>query len=106
MSVRAGLLRHRITIRVAADVRNEIGEYEPTWSDLATVWAQVKTESGVEAMRGDVEEATYTHTVRIRYLDGVTSKDRIAWGLRTFEVVAVVPDERHTELRIRCVERA
>ena len=56
--VRAGILRDRITIQERSNTRNSVGEKIDSWSDVATVWAQVRPVSGRERLRSDTEIAT------------------------------------------------
>ncbi|MBO8183770.1 MAG: phage head closure protein, partial [Archaeoglobus sp.] len=46
--MRAGELRHRITIQQMQDTQNEYGEPTKEWVDAATVWASIEGLRGRE----------------------------------------------------------
>lgn len=41
MAIKAGQLRHRITLQVSTTTRDDYGGTIQTWADVATVWASV-----------------------------------------------------------------
>lgn len=104
--IRAGDLRHRVTIQQATVTRNEFGEPVETWQDLATVWAEVVDLSGrefIEARQAPASEVTTR--VRIRYRAGIEPTMRVLHGARVLEIVAVLePEGRRRELHLMCRE--
>ena len=106
--MRAGRLRARVTIQERGLSRNELGEALADWSTVATVPADVRMASGDERFvgGGDVEQASITHVVRMRYRSDVTPLERLLHGERVLDIVSAVdPDGRRRELVLRCVER-
>lgn len=53
-----------------------MGEAVPTWTEYATVWADVQPVSGNERFVAQQFLANVSHTIRFRFLDGVTPKMR------------------------------
>ena len=104
--MRAGSLRHNITIQAKAEVDDGIGGYTETWSTFATVAATISPVKGVEAMELKKLESEITHKIFIRHLAGVTAKMRILFGSRQFDIVGAPrnADERNIYLEIMATE--
>lgn len=102
-------MRDRITLEnppEAEGTLNGLGEPEGNWSELATVWARVEDLGGDERHEVDQTSGFGAYTVRLRWLDGVTSQSRIVWGAKTLEVTGVSnPDGRKVELVLTARER-
>lgn len=104
--LRAGDLRHRITIQARTNVSDGMGGYSMTWTDFATVYAAIWPMKGKEAVENMREGATVTHRVRIRYISGVKANMQILFGSRVFKLVAppINRDELSIELELICEE--
>lgn len=99
--MRAGLLRHRVTIQAPRHPENERGEAVAEWADVATVWASVEPLIGRERWTAQQVMPETTHRVRIRYRPGLTAAHRLKFGDRILHIDSVVdPQERHRELEI------
>ena len=108
VAVRAGDLRHRVTLQSPVASQDGYGAETVTWTDVATVWAAVWPVRGREYFEARQTAAEVTHKVRIRYstdVSGVTPKWRVVFGSRRFDIEAVInPDERSKYLDLMCVE--
>lgn len=104
--MRAGQLRHRITIQEPVETRDSYGSVKTTWSDLCTVWAGIWPIRAKEYVSAGQTQSEVTHTIRIRYRDDITSKMRIEFGTRYFSIVKppINPDERKSKLDLVCTE--
>ncbi|ECI4531672.1 head-tail adaptor [Salmonella enterica subsp. diarizonae] len=105
--MRAGKMRHRITIQAANITRDAAGEPLHEWYDVATVWADVQSISSREYLSGGVESLKITNRIWTRYLPGITSDNRIIYSSKNapgsvFNIDAVLPDARLTRLEILC----
>ena len=61
--------------------------------------------TGREYFDSQREQASTSHRIRMRHLDGVTHRMRVAWGGRIFEIESVANvDERKRELVLMCTE--
>lgn len=99
--MRAGDLRHRITIQVAARSQNSMGEWIDTWSDLDTVWAAVEPLAGKRYFEAKQANADVTGIVRLRYRTGLQPTMRLKYGDRILQIVSIVhPKERGNETHI------
>lgn len=104
--MRAGELRHRITIQRATETQDAFGAVVQTWSTFATLWAGVEALSGREFFAAQQVNAQVSHRIRIRYLSGVTPKMRVVFGSRTFNIEVVMDDGRRRELQLLVSEVA
>lgn len=109
--MRAGLLRHRIEIQEPVEAQSSTtGAVVPTsWRRFADVWADVSPVSGSERFIAAQLVATASHTIRFRYLAGVTVKMRAVLGqgtaARVFTFTAVQDfRERHREIVVAASE--
>ena len=65
--MRAGWLRHRITIQTPATVQSSSGQVTPGWSDYLVAWASIEPLRGREYMEGRQAQASVDHRIRIVY---------------------------------------
>jgi len=87
--LRAGRLRHRITIQSVGSTLDDYGDLSNSWTTLATVWASITPVSGTEADIASELTGISTHSIKIRYRSGVTSQNRIVFGSRTFQIESI-----------------
>jgi len=103
--MRAGPLRHRITIEAPAETQAADGSIVTTWQAFATSWASIEPLIGREYFAQQREQATVSHKIRMRYQAGITHKMRVAWGTRLFEIESVLNvGERNREIVLMCSE--
>ncbi len=96
--MRAGLLRHRLTLEKPTEAVGAWGDGTPTYTTQATVWGQVEGITGLDR-GGIVAEAEYR--VRTRYRSDVDPRWRIGWGTRKLGILSAVdPDGRTRELLV------
>lgn len=104
--MRAGRLRHQVTIQQLTRTTDGAGGYTQSWSTFATVWAQVTPVRGLEQPLGDGTAAPITHEVRLRWVDGVRPDMRISHDGRTLTISGppLNIDERDREMVLTCSE--
>jgi SPP1 family predicted phage head-tail adaptor len=105
-SLRAGRLRHRVTIERAAESRDAHGGVALTWSRVATRWAGIEPVSGREFIASEATQANVSHRIMLR-AGGltITSRDRIRFGDRVFGITTILNrDERGAVLEIMATE--
>ena len=107
--MRIGRLRHRVTMLAPyLTARDDTGATTPSWNASQTVWAEVRTVSGYEQDRPDLNTVTsgYTHTVTVRRGGlSIDTRWRVQWGGRILQVVAVrEPDNRGRVIVLDCAE--
>jgi SPP1 family predicted phage head-tail adaptor len=109
MTLRAGDLREAVTIEVATQATNAYGESTETWATLTTRRAAVEGLTASEAMLTQELATVATHTVRFRYVPGLTSAMRVVWTsrtpARTLDIVSITEKNNREEHSLICKER-
>jgi len=106
MVMKIGKLRHQITLQAPTLTQDSLGVVSETWSDTATVCAQIEAISGREFFDAARVNAEVTHRIRIRHRPGIVPAMRVLEGTRTFDIHSVLDvDGRKRELTLMCVER-
>lgn len=82
MTLPAGILREYVTIERPLEERNTLGESVQTWSDFADRWASIEAISYLEQSRRGQIGGSVSHTVRMRYVPGLTGQMRLRWNSR------------------------
>lgn len=90
MAIQAGRLRHRIIIQVNTPSQNTSGEEIDSWGTFATVSASVEPQSGVEKFDPEQFYSVTTVNFKIRYLSGVTTKMRISFDSKIYDIESIV----------------
>ena len=104
--MRAGWLRHRVTLKTKSVSRDSFGEEDITWSTTATVWGSVEPLRGREYMEAQQGQADVSHRVTIRYRTGVVPTMRVYLeDGRAFEVESAINRlERDEQIELMCRE--
>lgn len=107
MPMRAGQLRHRLTLFRIGHVRDTQGAgILDVEQYLGEAWGRVVPMSGREFAEASQVQAETTHEITIRYFNGLTTKDRVYFGERKFEIVGIANrEERNEMMTLQCVER-
>jgi SPP1 family predicted phage head-tail adaptor len=88
MSINAGRMDQRITLQQRVDNVNEFGENQPTWADVATVWASADPKRGREYFAAAQQQAEGPCMFRIRWRADVHERMRVVWNAEPFEIAA------------------
>lgn len=65
--MKAGPFNRRITIQDHVQEQDETGQIIDMWVDMATVWAWIKTQSGMSTISNGVAISLTRYSFRIRY---------------------------------------
>lgn len=109
--MRAGALRHLVTIEQRSSTADGMGGNSAGWATFGTanIPAAVEPISGAEQFRSDQVQFRRTHTVTIDRNPSLvpTPAMRVNFGGRLLYIVAVlVPAETGRWLELHCEERA
>lgn len=100
-----GMLRHRITFKRNVATPDGIGGSVIVPTDVIDVAAFIKPVSGNERWQSMRIESNVTHRIYTRYRAGITPDLFIQYGLRKFQVKAVLNlEESNQWLEIHAVE--
>ncbi len=103
--MRAGSLRHTITVQRATLTPDDHGQPTRTWSKLATVPADITDSDGSEVVEGGGVTQQITHVFWLRYLPGLTPSDRFLYDGRTFNIHRVIDVRgRREKMRVLATE--
>lgn len=96
--MRAGTLKHWITIQRREDAQNEIGEMVPAWVDVAPpLKADVRYLSGMESIKSGAPTSVIKASVRVRRGIEVAANMRILEGARILDIKAALPGGQYSE---------
>lgn len=90
--MQAGRLNRRCILQAPGTTQDELGQPIPGWTDVATVWGDVRLRSGLESIKAGAVVSTVQASVRIRYRTGINAGMRVLVGSVPYEVLAVQPD--------------
>ena len=90
--MQAGRLNRRCQLQSPSQSVDELGQPIPGWTDVATVWADIRMKSGLESIKAGAPVSVVTAAIRIRYLAGVNAGMRVVHNLVAYEIKAVMPD--------------
>lgn len=106
--MKAGRLRHHVTIQNFTTTRDAGGQPIKTWFDAATVWAEVAPISGRELVASGAVSAEATIRVWMRHRRDVSAASRLLClngpfkGLTLDIIGPPIPDGKCTRLEILC----
>lgn len=89
--IKAGSLNQRITFQQKSLTRNGIGEEVFTWSDVATVWAEVIPIRGREFYESAQMQQAVDMRFRIRARSGLDGSMRLLWKTEPYDIIAIIP---------------
>ena len=105
MSLRAGRLRHRVTIETPVRASDGAGGARQEWAPVGDAWAAVEPVAARTLDEAGGERMATTHRVIIRHRPGVTIAQRIRFGARILRIDSVSNhDEVGEYLDLRCEE--
>jgi SPP1 family predicted phage head-tail adaptor len=94
-----GTLSHRITLKECVAGQDTIGQPINTWADVATVWASILHQKGIEAIKAGADTSIVQASIRIRYRVGITAAMRVHYGSTVYQIKAVLPHgKEHIDL--------
>ncbi len=101
--MRAGDLDRRVTIRRYTVTEDPFGGEVHEWTDLATVWANVRQESGREFMAAATEMASRKVIFRLRWMAGLTVLDKVHFEGRDHDIHEVRELGRRAGLELHTI---
>lgn len=95
--MRAGDFNRSITIQAKQAAQDAAGQPVNTWVDVATVWANVKGETGMASIRktlprDGVAMSLDAYSFRIRFMDGLAAGMRVLYQGTAFDILQVRMD--------------
>lgn len=105
--MRAGELRHLISIRAPSYAQNSLKDSVVTYAEVLKCWSSIEPLSGREYWKAARVQAETTHVIKIRYTSvAIDTTNIIVFGNRAFEIESILnTDERNREIVMSCKEK-
>lgn len=98
----------KIILQSPSGTRNAIGERVTTWTNVATVWAEISPLSVRDLLAAGQMQSEVSHRVRVRYgasIAAIDSSWRVLYGTRVFVISGVRNiNEAGREFELLCHE--
>lgn len=104
--MRAGKLDRVITVQRSVEVRDDMGQVSQSWNTIATLRAERIQAATTEYLKGAGLQGDAAVIFRIRWIDGLTVRDRVLCDGATHDVQEIKELGRRRGLEIRTVARA
>ena len=101
--MRAGLLRDSIVVQQQTTTVDDVGQRADSWSTVATVWADVRHKTGLEAIKAGSDVSTVSVSIRIRYRADIAAGMRVSHRSAVYDIEAVLPDARREFVDLACI---
>jgi len=106
--MRAGRLRHSVTIQSPYGASDALGERSTKWKDEAVLFAGIEPLKAVEVIAASQAQMAVTHRIILRYdsaLKLMTHGWRVLFEERLFVIDGIINrDEKDRHLELLCVE--
>jgi SPP1 family predicted phage head-tail adaptor len=106
--MRVGQLRQSLVLQSATKAVDSVGESIKTWANLSTnptVWGRAVYLSGRELEAAQKINSDIQMEFTIRHRADITTKNRVVWNSKNWNIGAVLPDERKTMVRLLASEQ-
>ena len=101
----AGKQRHKVELQSYTASRDSFGGEIETYATYAKTWASIEPLSGRELVYAQQVSEITKIRITIRYNSSVDVKHRIKFGLRLFDINAIMDtEERNKEMTLLCSE--
>ena len=102
---KVGQLRHPITLQGQGTTRDAGGGISSGWSDIATIYADIRPKTGKEVYTQGKGVGSVSHEITVRYRTDITNASRISYDSKLFNIRAIINvDERDRFLKLLCEE--
>lgn len=99
----AASLNQRIRLQKFISTQDSFGESRGTWSDIASVWADIRYLNGKEYLAAQMEVNKAAISIRIRWRNDIEPTMRALYGNVIYNIEAVLPDmQRRMHLDLVC----
>jgi SPP1 family predicted phage head-tail adaptor len=92
--MRAGRLDRRVTIQRQEQTQDAYGQPVETWTDVATVWAEVRDITGKEFVSAQATQNAVQTKITIRHRAGIVPAMRAVHGSDTYNIESVLGQDK------------
>lgn len=102
--MRAGKLRHLVSIQRMSTQRDAAGQQLQDWVEFASVMADIRPLRGREFLTAQQTNAEIDTEIQLRYVEGVTARDRVVHGTTVYNIKSppVVTRQIQHEMILLC----
>lgn len=101
--MRAGALRHRITIERQATAQDDWGGVVNHWATIGTFSASIEPINGREYFAAQAVQSEVTARIRMRYHPDVLPSDRVNHNGTIYNVLSIIDkDMKNIQLELMC----
>ena len=86
------MMNHRIALLKRTPGTDSVGRAVDEWVTVATVWADVRFQTGAEVLRANAEAAVKRVSIRIRARSNVDPSWRVRYLGEDYNVKSALPD--------------
>lgn len=97
-----GKLNQRINIERRAAGQNAIGQPVANWELVSAVWADIRFQSGISAIKGDSDTSLVKVSIRIRFRAGLDAGMRVVQTSAIYDIKAVLPSHDRQFIDLVC----
>lgn len=87
--ISAGNLNKKITIQQNTPIKQPDGSKKENWTTLKIVWSDILQQGAREFYQAQKKHSEVTTVFQIRYFVGLTTKHRILYGTRIFDILGI-----------------
>jgi SPP1 family predicted phage head-tail adaptor len=99
-------MNHRITLLRGEPGEDAVGQPVVDWVEVATVWADVRFQTGAEVLRAGADVAVKRASIRIRTRKDVDAAWRVRYSGEEYEVKGPPLPDRDPQFMFLVCERA
>jgi SPP1 family predicted phage head-tail adaptor len=92
--MQAGKLNSRVKIEQKSTVQDAYGQPVETWTDVATVWAEVRDITGKEFVSAQATQNAVQTKITIRHRAGIVPAMRAVHGSDTYNIESVLGQDK------------
>ncbi len=100
--MRAGPLRHRLSVLAEQRTPDGMGGYRQGWVEMRKVWAEITLPTGRVDVVAQQLQSIVTAEIRCRPAADLIVGRRLVHGATLYRIDAVLPDNRNSMLRLLC----
>lgn len=101
--IRAGRMRHVVTVERRASVPDAYGAEVETWAGVATVRAELVKEEALDLATAPAgSRGRVAVTLRIRFLAGLSVADRLMFRGKPYDLKTLIELERGCAYELQC----
>jgi SPP1 family predicted phage head-tail adaptor len=97
----AGQLRHLVALQSQVATFDDIGQPSTSWLTVASVWADIRYQTGLSAIKSGADVSVVRASIRMRYR-AVNAGQRVLFEGVAFNIEAVQPDVRRAYVDCVC----